>query len=147
MENYINDYRFCVAPMMEYTDRHFRFLMRLFSSNISLYTEMISADALIYGDAKSLLNYNLCENPLAVQLGGSDPEKLAKCSIIAESYGYDEINLNIGCPQVRVKSGNFGACLMDQPELVAKCVKEIKSKVKSFEIYHYASGKNKKEDH
>jgi tRNA-dihydrouridine synthase A len=130
MENYINDYRFCVAPMMEYTDRHFRFLMRLFSSNIRLYTEMISADALIYGDAKSLLNYNLCENPLAVQLGGSDPEKLAKCSIIAESYGYDEINLNIGCPSVRVKSGNFGACLMDQPELVAKCVKEIKSKVK-----------------
>jgi tRNA-dihydrouridine synthase A len=130
MENHSNNYRFCIAPMMEYTDRHFRFLMRLFSSNIRLYTEMISVDALIYGDTKSLLNYNLSENPLALQLGGSDPEKLIQCSIIAESFGYNEINLNIGCPSVRVKSGNFGACLMDQPRLVAKCVKKIKSKVK-----------------
>jgi len=130
MENNIDKYRFCIAPMMEYTDRHFRFLIRLFSSNIRLYTEMISADAIIYGNSQSLLKYNSIETPLAIQLGGSDPEKLTKCSIIAESFGYNEINLNIGCPSIRVKSGNFGACLMDQPELVAKCVKEIKSKVK-----------------
>ena len=91
---------------------------------------MISADAIIYGNSQSLLKYNSIETPLAIQLGGSDPEKLTKCSIIAESFGYNEINLNIGCPSIRVKSGNFGACLMDQPELVAKCVKEIKSKVK-----------------
>lgn len=118
-----------LAPMMAYTDRHFRVLFRLISPNSLLYTEMVTANALIRGDHKKLLEYSPVEHPLALQVGGSDPLTLAKASKLAESYGYDEINLNIGCPSDRVQSGQFGACLMKEPELVARCVASMKAAV------------------
>ena len=111
-----------VAPMMERTDRHFRYLMRLVSPNARLYTEMIVAAALVHGDHERLLAFNEREHPVAVQLGGSDPEQLAKAAGLAAATGYDEINLNVGCPSSRVQAGSFGARLMLDPERVAACV-------------------------
>jgi len=120
---------FAVAPMMDWTDRHCRFFHRLMTKRALLYTEMVVADAIIHGNRDYLLNYNESEHPLALQLGGSDPDKLAKAAAIACEYGYDEINLNVGCPSDRVQSGTFGACLMRQPDLVGRCVAAMKSVV------------------
>lgn len=120
---------FAVAPMMDWTDRHCRFFHRLMTKHACLYTEMVVADAVIHGNRDYLLEYNDDEHPLALQLGGSDPEKLAKAAKIAIEYGYDEINLNVGCPSDRVQSGTFGACLMRDPELVGRCVAAMKEVV------------------
>ncbi|MCG6856802.1 MAG: tRNA dihydrouridine(20/20a) synthase DusA [Salaquimonas sp.] len=113
---------FAIAPMMDWTDRHCRFLHRLLTRRALLYTEMVTADAVIHGNRDSLLGLGEVSSPVAVQLGGSDPGKLAEAARIAESFGYDEINLNVGCPSDRVQSGTFGACLMLQPVLVGECV-------------------------
>ncbi|MEM1244009.1 MAG: tRNA dihydrouridine(20/20a) synthase DusA, partial [Pseudomonadota bacterium] len=121
---------FSVAPMMDYTDRHFRFLARLLSPNAWLYTEMIHANAIIHGDTTRFLAHHPSEYPLAIPLGGCEPKKLAAAAKIAEEHGFNEINLNIGCPSDRVQKGRFGACLMREPELVAECVATIKSQVK-----------------
>lgn len=111
--------------MMDYTDRHFRYFLRLISQNALLYTEMITSHALIHGDRDYLLQYHPAEHPIALQLGGSDPAMLAECCRIAEDYGYDEINLNVGCPSDRVQAGRFGLCLMKEPELVAECIDKM----------------------
>lgn len=119
--------RFCIAPMMDRSDRHSRFFLRLFSANILLYTEMVTAAAILHGDRDYLLGFNPEEHPLAVQLGGSNPEQLYRAAQICSEYGYDEINLNCGCPSDRVQTGSFGACLMKDPVLVADCVAALKS--------------------
>ena len=124
------DRRFCVAPMMDRTDRHERFFLRSLSKKAYLYTEMINANAVLFGDQNKLLKFNESEHPLAIQLGGNDPIKLGDSAIISEAYGYDEINLNIGCPSSKVQNGEFGAVLMKNPKLVAQCIKSIKDKVK-----------------
>jgi len=121
--------KFCVAPMMDWTDRHDRVFLRLFSKHALLYTEMITSAALEFGDAKYLLNYNPEEHPVALQIGGSNTKELARGAKLAEVAGFDEINLNVGCPSDRVQSGDFGACLMANPKLVADCVKSIKDAV------------------
>ena len=110
-----------VAPMMDWTDRHCRWFHRRLSSRALLYTEMVVADAVIHGDKEYLIAFNPEEHPVALQIGGSDPAKLAAASKIGEKFGYDEININIGCPSDRVQSGRFGACLMAEPDLVAEC--------------------------
>jgi tRNA-dihydrouridine synthase A len=111
-----------IAPMMDWTDRHCRYLHRLMSREALLYTEMVTAPAILHGDRERLLAFDPAEHPVALQLGGSDPSELAKATEIAVGYGYDEINLNIGCPSDRVQSGCFGAVLMERPKLVADCV-------------------------
>ncbi|MGD9501437.1 MAG: tRNA dihydrouridine(20/20a) synthase DusA [Methyloceanibacter sp.] len=115
-------HRFCVAPMMEWTDRHCRYFLRLISRRAFLYTEMVTAEAVLYGDRARVLGFSPEEHPVGLQLGGSDPKRLAKAAKIGADFGYDEINLNIGCPSDRVQSGRFGACLMAEPDLVADCV-------------------------
>jgi len=122
-------HRLCIAPMMDWTDRHCRYFLRQVSSRARLYTEMITTGALIHGDVERHLAFNEAEHPVAVQLGGSDPEELAACARLGERYGYDEINLNIGCPSERVQKGAFGACLMAEPRLVFACVKAIREEV------------------
>ncbi|MGK0289143.1 MAG: tRNA-dihydrouridine synthase A [bacterium] len=119
-----------VAPMMEYTDRHARYFLRLLSKKMLLYTEMVTTGALIYGDAASHLKYNQEEHPIAIQLGGSDPKHLVECAKMSEDWGYDEVNLNVGCPSDRVQNGKFGACLMATPDLVAECVSSMQNAVK-----------------
>jgi tRNA-dihydrouridine synthase A len=114
--------RFCVAPMMDWTDRHCRYFLRLISKRAYLYTEMITAGAILHGDTERFLAFHPAEHSLALQLGGSDPRELAAAARIAARYGYDEINLNVGCPSDRVQTGRFGACLMAEPKLVAECV-------------------------
>lgn len=111
--------------MMDWTDRHCRFFHRTLSKNVLLYTEMVTSPALIKGNATYLLEFDKSEHPIALQLGGSDPNELAKAAVIGSKYGYDEINLNVGCPSDRVQSGTFGAVLMKTPEVVAKCCKEM----------------------
>ena len=111
-----------VAPMMDWTDRHCRFFHRLLAPSALLYTEMVTTGAVIHGDRERLLGYNPEEHPLALQLGGSEPDELAACVRIARDYGYDEVNLNVGCPSDRVQRGRFGACLMLEPERVRDCV-------------------------
>jgi len=108
--------------MMDYTDRHFRYLIRLMSRHTRLYTEMLTTGALLHGDPRRFLEFHAAEHPLALQLGGSDPAELAACARIAADYGYDEVNLNAGCPSDRVQQGRFGACLMNEPGLVKDCV-------------------------
>lgn len=120
---------FCVAPMMDGTDRHCRYFHRLLSRRARLYTEMITAEAAIHGDRDYLLGFDPSEHPAALQLGGSDPAKLANAARIGEGFGYDEINLNVGCPSDRVQSGAFGACLMKTPDLVADCVAAMREAV------------------
>ena len=115
-------HRFCVAPMMDGTDRHCRYFHRLLTRRARLYTEMITAEAIVNGDETYLLAFDPTEHPVALQLGGSDPEKLAYAAGVGARFGYDEINLNVGCPSDRVQSGAFGACLMKTPHLVADCV-------------------------
>lgn len=117
--------RFSVAPMMAWTDRHARFFLRLISRHALLYTEMVPVNALIHGDPARFLRFDTTEHPIALQVGGSDPVTLAKAAAMAELWGYDEVNLNVGCPSDRVSSGNFGACLMAEPKLVADCVRAM----------------------
>ncbi len=124
------DRRFCIAPMMDLTDRHFRYLFRLISPRSLLYTEMLVSAAIVHGDHRGLLAFNTAEHPLALQLGGSDPKQLALASRIGEDAGYDEINLNCGCPSDRVQAGKIGACLMAEPELVADCIQTMQDSVK-----------------
>ena len=112
------DYTFSVAPMMDWTDRHCRAFHRCLSKRALLWTEMVTADAVIHGDRERIIGFGEHEHPVVLQLGGSDPEKLAQASRIAEDWGYDEVNLNCGCPSDRVQSGRFGACLMAEPQLV-----------------------------
>ena len=119
--------KFCVAPMMRRTDRHFRRLLRLLSRHAMLYTEMLTARALLGGDARRLLAFDPVERPLALQVAGGDDADMARCAALAQQAGYDEINVNVGCPSVRAQSGNFGACLMQTPEVVAHCVAEMAS--------------------
>ena len=123
----MGDHRLCVAPMMDWTDRHCRYFLRQVSPRAFLYTEMITTAALIHGDVERHLAFSEEEHPVALQLGGSEPDELAYCAKLGERYGYDEINLNIGCPSERVQRGAFGACLMAEPQLVASCVREIRS--------------------
>ncbi|WP_299378547.1 tRNA dihydrouridine(20/20a) synthase DusA [uncultured Kiloniella sp.] len=117
----------CVAPMLDWTDRHYRYFARLISKHAVLYTEMITTGALIHGDRDRYLQFNRQESPLALQLGGSNPEELATCAKMAEDLGYDEVNLNVGCPSDRVQNNMIGACLMGHPELVADCVSAMKN--------------------
>lgn len=119
-----------VAPMMDYTDRHCRYFLRLLSPSALLYTEMITAAALVRGNHDRLLAFDSSEHPVALQLGGCDPAELAAAARLGEAYGYDEINLNCGCPSDRVKSGRFGACLMGAPQLVAECVSAMRAAVR-----------------
>ncbi|TIV62553.1 MAG: tRNA dihydrouridine(20/20a) synthase DusA, partial [Mesorhizobium sp.] len=119
-----------IAPMMDWTDRHCRFFHRQLTGRALLYTEMVVADAVIHGARERLLGFDDVEHPVALQLGGSDPAKLAEAARIGEAFGYDEINLNVGCPSDRVQSGTFGACLMKTPALVADCVAAMKASVK-----------------
>lgn len=114
-----------VAPMMDWTNRHCRYFHRQISPNVLLYTEMVTTGALIHGDRERFLRYNNCEHPVALQLGGSSPDDLAKCAVMGAEAGYDEINLNCGCPSDRVQSGCFGAVLMKEPDLVGQCVKSM----------------------
>jgi tRNA-dihydrouridine synthase A len=123
------DRRFSVAPMMDWTDRHCRAFHRVLSRRALLYTEMVTAPAVIHGDRDRLLGFDAGEHPVALQLGGSDPAQLAEAARIGADYGYDEINLNVGCPSDRVQSGRFGACLMREPELVAECMAAIRAAV------------------
>lgn len=116
--------------MMDWTDRHYRFFMRQITKRTLLYTEMVTTGAIIFGDKKRHLDFSQEELPLALQLGGDNPKTLAECAKIGEAWGYSEINLNVGCPSDRVQNGNFGACLMAQPELVAECVVAMKDTVK-----------------
>jgi tRNA-dihydrouridine synthase A len=119
------DRRLCVAPMMDYTDRHLRYLLRLLSPHALLYTEMVTTGTLLHGDRERHLAFNAEEHPVALQLGGSDPQELALCARYGADYGYDEINLNVGCPSDRVQNNRFGACLMAEPELVADAVRAM----------------------
>ena len=119
-----------IAPMMDCTDRHERFFLRLISKNVFLYTEMIVDEAISRGNKKKLLEFNINEKPVALQLGGSSPKLLSEASKIGEDFGYDEINLNLGCPSKKVEKNKFGACLMKEPKLVADCLSEMQTKTK-----------------
>ena len=114
-----------VAPMMDCTDRHDRYFLRLISKNVMLYTEMVVTKAVLRGDKHKLLNFNNLEKPLALQVGGSDKKELAEVAKIAEDYGYDEVNINLGCPSKKVQKNSFGACLMKEPDLVSECLAEM----------------------
>lgn len=122
-------WRLCVAPMIDVTDRHCRFFHRLLAPRARLYTEMIATGALLHGDPRRHLEFDPSEHPLALQLGGSDPDALARCARMAQSWGYDEVNLNCGCPSPRVQRGAFGACLMLDPGVVADCMKAMQDAV------------------
>jgi len=122
-------HRLCVAPMMDWTDRHCRYFLRQVSSRAFLYTEMITTGALIHGDVDRHLAFSPAEHPVGAQLGGSEPEDLARCAVMVQEYGYDEVNLNCGCPSERVQKGAFGACLMSEPSLVAECVQAMREKL------------------
>ncbi len=126
---YINSIRLSVAPMMDWTDRHCRVFHRLLAPHARLYTEMVHAQAVIYGDRDRLLGFDNTEHPIALQLGGSHPEHLAEACKIAQDYGYDEVNLNVGCPSDRVQAGRFGACLMKEPQVVAECIASMQQAV------------------
>ncbi|MFW1689058.1 tRNA dihydrouridine(20/20a) synthase DusA [Acinetobacter ursingii] len=123
------NFRISVAPMMDWTTRDYRFFARLFNPNIVLYTEMVTTGAIIHGDAKRHLDFNLQEHPLVLQLGGSNPQDLATCTKMAEDWGYNEVNLNVGCPSDRVQNNKIGACLMAEPNLVAECIDQMQKTV------------------
>ena len=124
-----HSHKFCVAPLMDGTDRHCRYFHRLLSKHTRLYSEMITAAAIFHGDREALLGFDTSEHPVALQIGGSEPALLAEAAKIGQDFGYDEINLNVGCPSDRVQSGAFGACLMKEPELVAECVAAMRGAV------------------
>jgi tRNA-dihydrouridine synthase A len=117
-----SSHRLCVAPMMEWTDRHERYFLRLIAPRVRLYTEMIPVGAILHGKADRFLRFDASEHPVALQLGGADPDDLARCAEVGQRFGYDEMNLNVGCPSGRVQNARFGACLMAEPDLVARCV-------------------------
>jgi len=123
----ISSHTFCVAPMMDWTDRHCRLFHRGLTQHALLYTEMVTAEAILHGKRAQLLGFDPAEHPVALQLGGSDPAKLASAARIGADFGYGEINLNVGCPSDRVQEGRFGACLMAEPELVADCVAAMRA--------------------
>lgn len=129
MENFPLNRRLCIAPMLDWTDRHCRFFLRLISKHTLLYTEMVTTGALLHGDTTRFLKYHQAEHPLALQLGGSEPDELAQCARLGQEWDYDEINLNVGCPSDRVQAGRFGACLMAEPRLVADCVQAMQEAV------------------
>ena len=120
-------YQVSVAPMMDWTDRHYRYFIRQITKKTLLYTEMVTTGAILFGDKNKHLEFSDLENPLVLQLGGDNPEQLSECAKIAQNYGYSEVNLNVGCPSERVQQGNFGACLMATPQLVAQCVAKMQS--------------------
>ena len=124
------EFRFAVAPMMDWTDRHCRFFHRLMTRRARLYTEMVTADAVVFGSRERQIGFDPKEHPLALQLGGAEPKRLAEAAGIGADFGYDEINLNCGCPSDRVQNGRFGACLMREPKLVAECVAAMASAVR-----------------
>lgn len=123
------DWRFCLAPMMDWSDRHCRYFWRLLSRRARLYTEMVTTGALLYGDAPRFLQFNAEEHPVALQLGGSNPADLMRCAQLAEQWGYDEVNLNCGCPSDRVQNGRIGACLMAEAKLVGECIQAMQQVV------------------
>lgn len=123
------DYTFSVAPMMDWTDRHCRAFHRVLSKRALLWTEMVTADAVIHGDRQRLIGFSDEEHPIVLQLGGNEPHKMAEAARVAEEYGYDEVNINCGCPSDRVQSGAFGACLMRDPKTVAACVRAMRAAV------------------
>jgi tRNA-dihydrouridine synthase A len=128
-------YTLSVAPMMDWTDRHYRYFARLITRHTLLYTEMINVNALTKGkDVHRFLDFNASEHPVALQLGGSDPKLLAQCSRMVEEWGYDEVNLNVGCPSEKVSKGRFGACLMAEPDLVAACLAEMRAAVRHIPV-------------
>jgi len=137
----------CVAPMMDWTDRHCRFYLRQVSARAFLYTEMITTGALIHGDVERHLAFSAAEHPVGAQLGGSEPEDLAKCASRVEQFGYDEVNLNCGCPSERVQKGAFGACLMAEPELVASCVEAMARAVSIPVTVKHRTGIDRMEDY
>ena len=137
----------CVAPMMDCTDRHERFFLRLISKNVLLYTEMIVSEAINRGDKKKLLSFNLNEKPLALQVGGSSPTLLAEAAKTGEDFGYDEINLNLGCPSKKVQKNKFGACLIKEPDLVVDCLNEMQNKTKLPVTVKTRIGYNEVEDY
>jgi len=128
--NKIRDRRLAIAPMMDWTDRHCRFFHRLLTRRALIYTEMVTTGAVLHGDRARLIGFDPFEHPVAIQLGGCDPRALAACARTAEDFGYDEVNLNVGCPSDRVQEGRFGACLMGEPELVGDCVAAMKAAVR-----------------
>jgi tRNA-dihydrouridine synthase A len=148
--SFVTHRKLSVAPMMDWTDRHCRYFHRLLSKNTLLYTEMINAGAVVHGDVPRHLRYNAEEHPVALQLGGSEPDKLAIAARVAEEWGYDEVNINCGCPSERVQKGAFGACLMAEPDLVADCVKAmldaVRDPVKMPITVKHRIGINKTED-
>ncbi|MGI4814026.1 MAG: tRNA dihydrouridine(20/20a) synthase DusA [Janthinobacterium lividum] len=139
--------RLCVAPMLDWTDRHCRFFHRLLAPHAWLYTEMITTGALRFGDAARYLDFSGDEHPLALQLGGSEPDELAECAKLAEKWGYDEVNLNCGCPSERVQRGAFGACLMREPELVADCVRAMTDAVSIPVTVKHRIGLDREDDY
>src|SRR6202046_4789326 len=141
------DRRVCVAPMMDWTDRHCRFLHRLYAPHALLYTEMIVAQAIVRGDVRQLLDHDAGEHPVALQLGGCNPAELAKAARIGTSTGYAEINLNVGCPSDRVQNGSFGACLMLKPELVADCVRSMRDATHLPVTVKYRIGIDERDDY
>ncbi|HVE50936.1 MAG TPA: tRNA dihydrouridine(20/20a) synthase DusA [Casimicrobiaceae bacterium] len=140
-------HRFCVAPMMDWTDRHCRYFLRLISRHARLYTEMITAPALMHGDVPRHLDFHIAEHPIALQLGGSDLALLAHAAKLGAKWGYDEINLNCGCPSERVQTGSFGACLMAEPALVADCIKAMRDAVEVPVTVKHRIGLDRVEDY
>ena len=139
--------RFCVAPMMEWTDRHCRYFHRQLTRHARLYTEMLTTGTLLHGDAARHLAFDAAEHPVALQLGGSEPDELAHAAKLGERYGYDEINLNCGCPSERVQRGAFGACLMAEPSLVADCVKAMQDAVTIPVTVKHRIGVDRRDDY
>jgi tRNA-dihydrouridine synthase A len=143
----MSTHRLCVAPMMDWTDRHCRYFLRQVQARAFLYTEMITTGALLHGDVERHLAFSREEHPVAAQLGGSEPEDLARCAMLVEQYGYDEVNLNCGCPSERVQRGSFGACLMAEPELVAECVSAMRESVSIPVTIKHRTGIDRIEDY
>ena len=139
--------RLSVAPMLDWTDRHCRYFHRLLSKNVLLYTEMVNVNAILHGDAHRHLDFNTEEHPLVLQLGGSEPDLLARCAKIAQDWGYDEVNINCGCPSERVQSGAFGACLMHEPNLVADGVRAMRDAADIEVSVKHRIGLDKNEDY
>src|SRR5437763_5767560 len=140
-------WRLAVAPMMDWTDRHCRYFLRLISRRVRLYTEMITSGALLHGDVPHHLDFDPAEHPVALQLGGSDPGTLVHAARLGAKWGYDEINLNVGCPSERVQTGSFGACLMAEPETVATCVRAMRDAVPIPVTVKHRIGLDDREDY
>lgn len=143
----MNPWRLCVAPMLDWTDRHCRSFHRLLSPHARLYSEMVTTGALLHGDVARHLDFDAAEHPVALQLGGSDPAELARCARMGQDWGYDEINLNCGCPSERVQRGSFGVCLMAEPALVAECVRAMRDAVSLPVTIKHRIGIDRNEDY